>query len=170
MKKRIVVYLILCLACALASTSALAQSEDDSVLILPWKQDEITVSADQELILGWEWIACTPGLVQAYLTAVHPQWSLDDEPILSDEEASQYWGPIESRGEGDGCLVGRGTTWGSSWRYSIGTLAPGVYEIRLLHWLDHPVIDGGDWDGDGKIDRWAGPMSDDTVTVYVEAP
>jgi len=173
MNRLVVISLILCLAFALTSATvfaqldAFSQSGHESFLIVPWAQDEITVSTHEELILATGWAACTRGLVQSYITAAHYQWNLDGDPILPDEETAQYFGPIEPRGEPEWCLVGNGTVWGSSWRYSIGTLSPGTYEITLLHWLDHPVIDGGDWDGDGRIDLFEGEWADETVTVHV---
>ena len=104
--------------------------------------------------------------MQAYLSAAHLQWSLDSNPILSDEETVQYFGPIYRFGPADWCLIGNGTLWASHWRYSIGTLPPGTYEIKLLHWLDHPVIDGGDWNGDVRLDFFEGER-EETVTVHV---
>ena len=167
MKKLIVISLILCLAFALTSATGFAQSEGGSVLINPVFQDEVTVSTDDELILHIGWGACTRGLVRAYITAAHYQWSLGGDPILPHEETAQYFGPIHRVGAVDGCLAGDGTLWRSYWDYSIGNLSPGTYEIRLLRWLAHPVIDGGDWDGDGRIDFFEGEMGDDTITVYV---
>jgi hypothetical protein len=168
MKKLLVISLILCLAFALASATTFAQSGDGTVQIIPWAQDELTVSPDDELILHTGWAACKRGLVRTYINAAHYQWSINGDPILSDEETAQYFGPIEFIGPRYWCLIGDGTAWRSYWDYSIGTLEPGTYEIGLVRWLDHPVIDGGDHDGDGRLDHFEGVMGDDSVIVHVE--
>ena len=166
MKKLIVISVLLCLAFAPISATAFAQSPD-SVEINPLYVDEITVSTDQELILRVGWGACTRGLVQAYITAAHYEWTLDGAPIFLDEETAQYFGPIEPMGPSDTCVAGNGTLWASFWRYPMGTLDAGTHEISVHQWLDHPVIDGGDYDGDGRLDRFTDQAWDGTVTVHV---
>jgi hypothetical protein len=170
MKKLVVISLLLCLAFALPPATGFAQSGDDSVVINPYQQDYVTVSTNDDLILGFGWAACTPGLVQAYITAAHYQWTLDGDPIFSGEETAQYFGPIYPLGACHWCLIGNGTGWMSSFRYSIGTLTPGTYEIRLLHRLDHPVIDGADLDGDGRLDRREGEVEYAVTVHVVEGP
>ena len=169
MRKLVVISVLLCLAFAPISATAFAQSSD-SVEINPLFVDEKTVSTDQELILRAGWGACTRGLVRAYITAAHYEWTLDGTPISLDEETAQYFGPIEAVGPSDTCVAGNGTLWASLWRYSIGTLDPGTYEISVHQWLDHPVIDGGDYDGDGRMDRFGDQASEGTVTVTVQEP
>ena len=40
----------------------------------------------------------------------------------------------------------------ASWQYPLTELGPGEYELHSRIWTDHPLIDGGDYDGDGKPD------------------
>jgi hypothetical protein len=170
MKKLVVVSLLLCLAFAPASATVFAQSGNNIVLIYPLFQDEITVTTEQELILGFGWAACTPGLVRSYITAAHYEWYLDSVLIVPDVDAAQYFGPIQPAGPVPWCLIGKGTSWKSYWTYSIGTLDSGTYVIRVISWLDHEVIDGSDIDGDGRLDHWGDTIWDGTVTVYVKDP
>ena len=164
MKKLIVASLILLLMTA-PSASAFAQS-GSQVLILPAFQNEITVTSEDELILAIGWGACTPGLVKAWINAAYYQWYIND--ILSAEQALNYWGPIESRGPNSACLIGAGNLWAASWRYSIGSLPAGDYEISLIYGTNHKMIDGSDYDGDGKLDflgYW-----EHSITVHVVEP
>ena len=149
MKKRIVIATILVLA--LVPVTAFAQS-GSQVLILPAFQDEVTVTTEDELILGIGWGACTPGLVTAWIKAADYHWYMDGSPILSAEQAQNYWGPVELRDPNPACLIGKGDLWAASWRYSIGSLSAGDYKISLIYGTDHKMTDGGDSDGDGQLD------------------
>ena len=44
------------------------------------------------------------------------------------------------------------------WEYDLTdhltTLEPNTYELRSRFWVDHPLVDGGDLDGDGEIDLY----------------
>ena len=168
-KKLFVISVLLCLALVPISATTFAQSPE-SVEINPLFLDQVTVSTDQELILRAGGGACTRGLVEAYITAAHYEWYLDGVPIFLGEGTAQYFEPIEVIGPVDWCVAGNGTMWGSFWRYSIGPLAAGTYEISVLQWLDHPVIDGADWDGDGRLDRHGDTPWEGTVTVSVVEP
>ena len=167
MKKLIVISVILILAITPA-TSVSAQT-GDQVLVTPYFQDEITVSTEDELILASGWAACTPGLVKAWINASYYQWYMDSTPILPEEDAFNYWGPIEPRGSSPSCIIGTGNIWGSSWRYSIGSLTAGTYVISLTYGSDHKMIDGGDYDGDGHLDFFEGER-EKAVIVHVVEP
>lgn len=164
MKKLIVVLIVLSLSINL-TTTVFAQT-GDQILVIPYYQDEITVTTEDELILAAGWAACTRGLVNAWINASYYQWYLDDQPILSAEEAFNYWGAIEPRGPNPYCLIGTGNIWGSSWRYSIGSLPVGTYEISLIYGTNHKILDGGDYDGDGRLDFFEG-QREEAVIVHV---
>ncbi len=168
MKKLIVVVVVLSLTMTLSPTVVSAQSGGNSVLVSPWLDDEITVSPDQELILAWGWGACTPGLVTAFAKTVQVQWYLNGSSILPENEGIKYWGPVENRGPESQCLIGNGDLWGSSWRYSLGHLSVGVYQVSMTWKLDHQLLDGGDWNGDGHLEFFQGEVTD-TITIYVES-
>jgi hypothetical protein len=148
-----------------------ARAEGESVLIsrqtVP-NGGEITIHSDQPIILGTGWGACTKGLVRAFIRGAALHWEINGEPIFSyDLEAQKYWGSITVSGTSDLCVVGDGTVWRSDWRYPYGTLEPGDYSIFLEGSVRHRLIDGGDYDGDGKPDRFIGVYTTYAVTVHV---
>jgi hypothetical protein len=130
MKKGISIFLFVCVAFSLTFTPAFAQSNSESVLIHPLLYQNgstITVTSDQEIILGIGWAACTPGLVRAFLGAVRLEWTLNGQRVVPRVQIPQYWGKISELNPPPSinCMVGRGTVWGTSWRYSLGTLPRG---------------------------------------------
>jgi len=138
------------------------------VFVFPSFQDEVTVTSEDEIILGIGWGACTPGLVTAWLHAADYHWYMDGNPILSSKQAANYWSPVESRGPNPACLIGTGELWAASWSYSIGSLSVGDYEISLIYGTDHKMTDGGDSDGDGKLDFYQ--HLEANVTIHVIEP
>jgi hypothetical protein len=172
MKRGICALFVLLLAFTLIFTPTFAQSNDESVLIHPLlfpNGSTIKVTSDQEIILGIGWGACTPGLVRAFIQAVNLEWTLNGQLVLPQSEVPEFWGNIDviNPGPVSSCLAGNGTVWGSSWRYSLGNLEPGNYTVHFLEWLPHPLIDGGDYDGNGKMDLFSGVITDWSVTIQV---
>jgi len=166
MKKLIAISIVLSLAITL-TTTVFAQT-GGQVLINPPHMDEITAFTNDELVLATGWGACTRGLVKAYINASTYEWYLDNLPISIAGGQDNYWGPIEFSGSSPTCLAGPGTAWVSHWRYSIGSLPAGTYVISLTTVTSHKIIDGGDYDGDGKLDFYEGGSSE--VTVHVVEP
>jgi len=148
MKKLIVTVTILILT--ITPTLVSAQS-GNQVFIYPYI-GEYTATTEDELILHIGWGACAPGLVKAWINTADYHWYIDGRPVLSANEAQGYWGPIESRGPNESCLIGSGNLWVSLWDYSIGSLPVGDHVISLIYGTDHKMVDGGDYDGDGHFD------------------
>jgi hypothetical protein len=142
----------LVLLALLAFATVATQAQDEPYEILLREPGYHQVSAGQTIILHGRWGACSPGLVTAYINGSHTVVTLDGEPLLSPEQIEQLWGPITVQGTEDACLIGD-TIYISHWYYELA-LAPrdAPYLIHTEFFLDHPLRDGGDWDGDGKMD------------------
>ena len=174
MKKAMTVLLLVFVTATLVYASAFAQSDGEPVVIIPYLSDpEIEITSNQEVILGARWGACSRGLAQAIHSSAGLGWAMNDVTLFSSQkEVKQYWGsPIPTDIGEESCIAGDGRqVWWMHWRYSLGYLEPGDYEIRLHYWLARPTIDGGDYDGDGRPDIFVGSLVDNTITVHVEDP
>lgn len=166
-KNSLLITILLITSLLIMATPAFAQA-GNQVEIFPSFQDEVTVTTEDELILGIGWGACTPGLVNAWIHEADYHWYMDGSPILSAEQAANYWRPIEQRELNPACLIGKGNLWTASWRYSIGSLPAGDYEISLIYGTDHKMTDGGDSDGDGQLDFYR--HLEESVTIHVVEP
>lgn len=176
MKKRVLFLFVICASLALLSSVAFAQTSQDSVVIHPlYWDDSQTVYSNQEIIFVMGWAACRKGLVQDYLTAVNFIFTLDGQPLFgSKSETNQFWGPvtqIPAPAGADAC-VGKTpeTIWRAGWEYSPGELPAGDHPVYFANRLDHPVVDGGDYDGDGSPDLFYGITNEREFTIHVEDP
>jgi len=174
MGKTITIILLVFVATILIFAPGLAQSDGESVVIIPYLSDpEIHIYSNQEVILGARWGACSRGLAQAARSSARLGWTMDGETLFSSQkEVKQHWGPSVPEDIGDiPCIAGDGMyLWRRHWRYSIGELDPGDYEIRLHYWLARPTVDGADYDGDGRPDIFVGTLVDIPVSVLVVDP
>ena len=173
MNKFVVALTVLCVLLA-PITAVQAQSGNDFRYIsLHFAGDTVYVDAGDYIVLGHGWAACTRGFVDAYLTTVHTELSIDGGPIYSADRTDQYWGPIEFSADEEGapqyCIAGnKKGMWSAHWDYPLGVLGIGEYEVYFNHWMDHPVLDGGDYDGDGHPDKPAVYNRERTFTIIVE--
>jgi len=164
--------LLVFVAIALLSMSASAQGED--VNVTPYRWDPATtVYSDQNIILTAGWSACRRGAVQDFLTATNISWSLIGANLdISGEDTNQYWTrpfavpATDPFGDCTGAPIKEG--WSTQWTYSIGQLPPGDYTVNWHWWLDHPVTDVADYNGDGHPDVFEGPLNDVTTYIHVE--
>ena len=131
--------------------------------------DVVTVQAYDELVLRSGWRACTPGLVTAFVKAAHVDLTINGDPLYPEGDDTLYWDPIEPF-EFEGCTVAPNGNQASvsRWRYPLGSLLPGTYEVYAHMWLDHPIIDGRDEDGDGQMDVYKGTIIENTFTIVVK--
>lgn len=169
MKKTIAVIFALCL---LLVPIVAVQAQTTAEVSLAFPEDPVYVSADDFIVLRIGWLACTPGFVRQYQSAAHYELELDGQPLITPGKNNQYYTSIEPF---DGtfsyeCLIPpherqRSIT---DWRYPLGTLTPGTYEIYFRLWFDHRVNDGYDLDGDGKLDVYEGTLQERTKTLIVE--
>jgi hypothetical protein len=136
--------------------------------INPW-WSEVTVRTEDEVSLNVGWGACTPGLVKAFQKDAHIDVTINGEPLYPVGDEALYWGaigPIELEGCKAAPNGNQAST--SSWQYTLSPLEPGIYEVYVHYWLDHPIVDGGDWDGDGKMDKIEGTLIENTITIIVK--
>jgi len=146
------------------ATPAFGQ-DDEPILIYPRliPPDEngvrvITVSQSQEILLGANWGACSEGLAQLWAKTANVAYVIDGQPIFTSlKESRKYWSsppiPVLSPGP-TSCLNKSDTGWWVYWKYDLGTLSPGDHPAQFDYWNDPPKIDGGDYDGDGKPDKF----------------
>ena len=169
MKKIVAISLLVCLAIAMVYVSAMAQG-NGYVVVNPYYWDSSTeVSTDTTIILGIGWAACRRGPIQPFLKSVHMYWSIEGGSVFApDVDINQYWSSIYERPPHTIVCMGKTpeTVWATYWNYSLGTLAPGEYEVYFDWWLDHPVTDLADSDGDGKPDIFR-DLGDKTITIRV---
>ncbi len=151
---------------------------DDAETVGPiysWSQEweEITVNVGDTVLLGARWGACTRGLAWSARNALSYDYSLDGEPLpfdfVWDRPVAEPVDPVWD----DYCIAGPNDS--QSWwiyaEYPIVFDEPGDYEVGAVVTAHRPVHDGGDYDGDGKIDRLeVGAASDGSTTVHVIAP
>jgi hypothetical protein len=149
-----------------------AQTNGETVYInLNIAPNPMYVSASDNVILRHGWGACTLGLVRVYLSAVHTQLSINGELVSAADGNDQYWGPIAKAPDGywvSSCIAGNQNTYSTvDWHYPLSTLTPGEYEVHFYYWFDHLIVDGGDLDGDGYLDKYEGVFNDRTFTIIV---
>ena len=151
-RKTVVLASTLVLLASLAFATVATEAQDGTYEILLRDNGYHVVPAGQTITLHGRWGACSPGLVTAYITGSHTDVTLDGEPLLSPEQIDRLWGPVTVQRTDDACLIGD-TIYISHWYYEL-TLEPRAvpYVLHTEFFLDHPLRDGGDWDGDGKMD------------------
>jgi len=174
MKKIVVHILVLVIAISMV-TPAFGQ-DNETILIYPWliQPDEygdriITVSQDQEILLGARWGACTKGLSHAWAVTTDVAYEIDGQPVFASlDDTRQYWSlppvPVVVSGPSP-CLNNSKVGWYVYWEYELGTLSPGDHSAHFEYWNDHLLIDGGDYDGDGRPDKWFGTTVDFIIRV-----
>lgn len=150
------VMLILLLLAGLVIATGAAGDEPEEVRIYP-HQDGVTytIHPNQVGVIRYGWGACSPGLVRVYISASSFELTLDGQPFLGPEDVDKLWGAIEIYDTppqfAESCM-GKGRPAFAFWQYVLDALEPGVYELGSRLWIDHPLVDGSDLDGDGKID------------------
>ena len=174
MRRTLVVPLLLVLF--FVAVVPVAQADGlEPLIITPYRGGpEFYAAAGQEVIIRAHWLACNRGLTEAFIHAASVSMEVtlpDGSRYLTVEPPSRgYWSspaatetPVPSE-----CIAGGANTlWGTEWLYSLGQLQPGDYELHFVWAFDHQLADGGDWDGDGRIDKVSGVLQDRTITIHV---
>ena len=163
--------LSLLLLAGLVATMGVAGDEPEEVVITVWNGAVYEIDKDDTVVIRAGWGACNPGLVHMFVNSVNFEVKLDDMVILTPGDVDELWGKVtiyDPQPDWPQC-VGNGPRAYAEWRFEQGTLEPGSYELHTRWWLDHAVIDGGDYDGDGGPDKFTPEDwdNDSLITLHV---
>ena len=166
-------FIALLLALAFIMAAPLAFANEDPLIVIPYIGGPNYYAAEgQEVIIRGRWGACNRGLTTAapYKIAIEMEASLDGQPFLAiDPPARDYWSrPEIFDGDPGPCLIPTDTIWVTYWDYSLGQLSAGEYDVHFVYSMEKPFIDGGDYDGDGRMDVFSGVLQDNSITILVE--
>ncbi len=168
MRKIIVAFIVLGLILA---TTLPAQAQDTVEITLHISPDIVYASTSDDIVLRSGWAACTYGLVKSFQHAASYMLMLDGTLLVSPENDNLYFTPIEPADiPTHACITApHGENLSKTdWRYPLGQLEAGTYEIYIHVWFEHRIIDGGDYDGDGHVDFMEGTLFERTITLIVE--
>jgi hypothetical protein len=163
------VVLILLLLAGLVVNMGVAGDEPEQVVIALWLSSTYDVGPGQDVVLLYGWSACNRGLVHAFVNASNLEVALDGQVILTPQDVDQLWGKVSGYDppvEWPEC-VAKGPPSKALVQYVLSGLEPGTHELHSSFWLNHPVVDGGDWDGDGKLDRYTPADYDGETVNYI---
>ena len=167
------VMLVLLLLAGLVLATGAAGDEPDEVGIDVWRDgSSYTIGPGQVGVVRYGWAACSPGLVRVFIQASNFELALDGQTFLGPEDVDELWGAIEIYDTppdwAEACL-GKGRPAVARWRYVLDELGPGEYELHSTIWIDRSLVDGADYDGDGKIDKFTPEMfyDENVITITV---
>jgi len=144
--------------------TAVTVQANEPVVISPYHLADgevVSVSAEDEVVIQARWVACTHGLTRAFRNAavISLEETFDGQSTtLVDSPGHRYWTsptPFD-RDVSEYCRMQTRGGWVTYWHFELGTLAPGQHEIHFTWTLSHPIPDGGDFNGDGKLDHFSG--------------
>lgn len=152
------------LVLVLMFTVAVVQA-DEPVVIVPYRLASpiVEVSTTDEVLIQAGWGACTRGLAGAFRNAASislEESFADSTTVLVESPGREYWTepiplPVDPD-YSDYCVMKTDTSWWTYWNYNMGTLEAGAHAMHFTWTVTHPLPDGGDSDGDGKIDLVSG--------------
>jgi hypothetical protein len=157
-RKVIALVLTSLLLATAAMPAAAALAVPDEVPIFPYAEYETyTVGPGQVGVIQFVWGACTRGLVNVFMKGSNFELELlgaDGSPYLfvSPADIDILWGTIEPIEDPEGYCRGGQKPGLATWRYPLTDLPPGEYELHSKAWIEHPMTDGCDYDGDGTPD------------------
>ena len=171
MLKKLLIALAVLALVATPVYSAYAQSNTVVDINPAFQQGDVHAQPGQEVVFHSGWAACAPGMVLAFENAATRYMYDNDVPI--DDIETWDWSPIEKgtidpNGKAN-CVVGDGVhLWSSTWYSPELTFETGTHVIHFYYVLSHQLVDGGDYNGDGKIDKIDGVTGENTFTIIVE--
>jgi hypothetical protein len=164
--------IFLLLAGLVAAMGVAGDEPEPPVEITVWLDGSYEVPQGEPVELRAGWASCNPGLVTAFTVASNWLMTLDGEQLLTTDDVDELWGPIQIFDPPpdftEDC-VGKGRPAWAEWRYVLSGLEVGTYELHTRVRLDHPVVDGADYDGDGRPDQQTpeGFIRDSEITITV---
>ena len=171
----------LLIAAVLPSPVAAQADDPDHVYVLPYHIPEddtgnriLYLDAEQHLVLGARWGACTYGLVRAWTQTAEVYYEIEGSPLLQDGQRSKdYWGkPIHwFAGANTYCVSQPGEFdeyWTAYWQYDIGPLSQGTHQFFFRYSMPHPFHAGESYDSIPGVDNAAGWIMEVPFTVVVE--
>lgn len=157
MRKLVIVICIAVLMLAAAGPALADQGGwKDRVYIGPWS-GTVSIGPGEEPVLRLGWSACSEGLTSDFIdVAVHNIVIVKDAiPVGTYSTGDGEFSKPAVFGSSDACLHGDGTTWVTWWNLDdLGVDDPGTYEVQWEFYVEWPIVDGGDWDGNGYVDVW----------------
>ena len=170
MLKKLLIALAVLALIATPVYSAYAQSNNVVDINPAFQQDDVHVLPGQEVMFHSGWAACAPGMVLAFENAATLNMYDNDVPI---DVETWDWSPIEKglidpSGQAN-CVVGdKVHLWSSTWYSPELTFETGTHVIHFYYYLSHQLVDGGDYNGDGKIDFYEGVIIENTFRIVVQ--
>ena len=173
MKKLIVVFIALGLVLA---TISVAQAQETISIRLPKltpnQPDEYTINQGVNVELYTGWGACTPGLAKLWTTVYRGELTVNGELLYDTVTNDPYYTKVEPHENpivDAPCIIAPSGDKKSVayWRYPLGVLDLGTYEIHYRGWLVRRITDGYDANYDGELDYYEGERTNRTITITI---
>jgi hypothetical protein len=145
--KRVLLTGILCLSLVLGFFQRGSAQAGNVCLILAYEEVQTFSNSEcDSYAIGYGWLAVSPGLVKEFVKATSIDsafWGDNVRLSLKPKDASRLWSPVDTRTTQDlGYTCPTGSVYRSKFRWNIGKLDPGTYNMWFFDELKHPVTDG----------------------------
>lgn len=124
--------------------------------VYPWRapwRDGLTVQQGDTIQLGALWFACTKGLASMATKQMVWQYFLDGQEIPTQFVWSRPVRNTDWPVDISTCVPHTDAAWGVFGQSPYMADEPGEHTLTVVLSYRHPIIDGGDLDGDGRPDR-----------------
>ena len=172
MNKKKILALLLITIFFIIAPSTISFAKDKSIKIHPYG-GEYTVSSNDDIVISIGWGTCSEGLQQDYIKSVNNKYLLNNEPLKDAQKKDKdlWMEPyfVENAPWKDLCIWDVDGVWQMAWKYDLGKLDPGDYELVWERTYNFNVIDGYDQEGDGIPDVY-GDFTRIVTTIHVVEP
>jgi hypothetical protein len=163
-----VIFVVLFLAALIFASAGSVGASSHEVRIFPFFDGQTReLQAGEVAVIHWGWAAFGHGMTEHFSNRVKIDFTLQGPSTdlsVGNVEARSYWGPVEAHSftcEGNHPDQG----YVRFWDYYFGPLAPGTYTLHYSTAINGTVLDGCDYNGDGKMDPGEGYSTDATITI-----